>query len=85
MGDYKSALKYHVLFAQYSDSLSQKEKYEKLVSIEKQYETEKKENEILRLQARQELTEVQLRKKQTTQDIGLCYGKACYSSLYSLY
>ena len=70
MGDYKSALKYHVLFAQYSDSLNQKEKYEKLVSIEKQYETEKKENEIIRLQTRQELTNVQLRKNKQLKILG---------------
>jgi signal transduction histidine kinase len=70
IGDYKSALKYHVLYAQYSDSLNQKEKYEKLVSIEKQYETEKKENEIYRLQVRQELTDVQLRKNKQLKILG---------------
>lgn len=70
MGDYKSALKYHVLFAQYSDSLNQKEKYEKLVNIEKQYETEKKEDEIIRLQARQELMDVQLRKNKQLKILG---------------
>lgn len=62
MGDYKSALKYHTFFAQYSDSLNKKEKYEQLINIEKQYETEKKENEIIQLQAKQELTDIQLRK-----------------------
>ena len=70
MGDYKSAFKYHVLFAQYSDSLNQKEKYEKLINIEKQYETEKKENEITRLQARQELTNVQLQKNKQLKILG---------------
>ena len=70
MGDYKSALKYHILFAQYSDSLSQKEKYEKLVSIEKQYETEKKENEIIRLHAKQELTDIQLSKNKQLKQLG---------------
>jgi len=62
IGDYKKALKYHVLFAQYADSLVQKDKYEQLVNLEKQYDTEKKENEIIRLQAKQELTNVQLHK-----------------------
>ncbi|MBL7972755.1 MAG: tetratricopeptide repeat-containing sensor histidine kinase, partial [Prolixibacteraceae bacterium] len=62
MGDYKSALKYHTFFAQYSDSLNKKEKYEQLINVEKKYETEKKENEIIQLQAKQELTDVQLRK-----------------------
>jgi signal transduction histidine kinase len=70
MGDYKSALKNHILFAQYSDSLSQKEKYEKLVSIEKQYETEKKENEIIRLHAKQELLDIQLSKNKQLKQLG---------------
>ena len=60
LGDYKEALKYHVLYYQSSDSLDEKEKYEQLINMEKQYETEKKENEILKLQAKQKLTEVQL-------------------------
>jgi signal transduction histidine kinase len=61
-GDYQTALKHMKLYIQYSDSMAQKEKYERLSNLEKQYETEKKENEIIRLQARQELTDVQLRK-----------------------
>jgi signal transduction histidine kinase/tetratricopeptide (TPR) repeat protein len=59
-GDYKSALKYHVLYAQYSDSLNKKEKYDKLVSVEKQYESEKKENEIKQLEAKQQILDIQL-------------------------
>jgi signal transduction histidine kinase len=70
MGNYKSALRYHILFAQFSDSLNQKEKYEKLLNLEKQYETEKKENEIIRLQARQELTDVQLHKNKQLKLLG---------------
>lgn len=70
MGDYKNALKYHILFAQYSDSLVQKEKYQQIVNLEKQYETEKKENEIIRLQARQELTDVQLQKNKQLKQLG---------------
>jgi len=61
-GDYKSAFKYSVLYAQYSDSLNQKEKYEQIVTLEKQYDTKKKEGEILQLHAKQELTNVQLKK-----------------------
>jgi signal transduction histidine kinase/predicted negative regulator of RcsB-dependent stress response len=60
-GDYKTALKYHILFAHYADSLDQKDKYEQLVNLEKQYDTEKKENEIIRLQAKQDLTDIELR------------------------
>ena len=59
-GDYKSALKYHALYAQYSDSLNKKEKYDKLVSVEKQYESEKKENEIKQLEAKQQILDIQL-------------------------
>lgn len=61
-GDYATALKHLKLFIQYSDSLAQKEKYEQIATLEKQYETEKNENEIARLQAEQELTLIQLRK-----------------------
>jgi len=70
LGDYKTALKYHILCTQYSDSLNQKEKYEKIVNLEKQYETKKKENEILKLNAKHELTEIQLRKNKQLKQLG---------------
>lgn len=70
IGDYKTALKYYVLYAQYTDSLDQKEKYEQLMNLEKQYETKKKENEIIRLQAKQELTDIQLRKDKQLKQLG---------------
>lgn len=70
MGDYKTALKYHVLFTQYSDSLVQKEKYEQLANLEKQYETKKKENEIIRLHTKQELTDIQLKKNKQLKLLG---------------
>lgn len=70
MGDYKTALKYNILYAQYSDSLVQKEKYEQVLNLEKQYETKKKENEILQLQAKQELTDIQLRKNKQLKLLG---------------
>jgi signal transduction histidine kinase len=69
-GDYKTALKYHVLFAQYTDSMIQKEKYEQIINLEKQYETEKKETQIIRLQARQELMDVQLQKNKQLKILG---------------
>lgn len=71
MGVYKTAFKYHVLFVQYSDSLDQKEKYDKIVNLEKQYETEIKENKILQLQARQELTDIELRKNKQLKLLGM--------------
>lgn len=61
-GNYRKALEYHILYAQYTDSLVKKEKYEQIVNLEKQYDTEKKENKIIQLQAKQELTNIQLRK-----------------------
>jgi signal transduction histidine kinase len=70
MGDYNTAFKYHVLFTMYSDSLQQKEKYDKIINLEKQYETKKKENEILKLNAKQELTVVQLRKNKQLKLLG---------------
>lgn len=70
MGDYKTALKYHELFVLYNDSMAQKEKYEQIISLEKQYETEKKQNEIVRLQARQELMNVQLQKDKQLKILG---------------
>lgn len=70
-GDYLSALKYMKLFNQYSDSIAQKEKTEKLAMLEKQYETEKKEAQIAKLQARQELTLIQLRKNKQLKQLGL--------------
>ena len=61
-GNFKLALKYQILYTQFTDSLVQKEKYEQIVNLEKQYETEKKENEIIRLNTRHELTIIQLSK-----------------------
>jgi len=69
-GDYKSALKYQILYTQYTDSLVQKEKYEQIVNLEKQYETEKKENEIIKLQTQQQLTNIQLTKNKQLKILG---------------
>lgn len=59
-GDYKRALENHILYSQYTDSVTQKSKFEQIANLEKQYETEKKENENNKLQARNELMHVQL-------------------------
>ena len=69
-GDYKKALEAHILYSQYNDSAVQKQKFEQLANLEKQYETEKKANEIIRLQAKQELTDVQLRKNKQLKQLG---------------
>ena len=69
-GDYKKALEAHIMYSQYNDSAVQKQKFEQLANLEKQYETEKKANEIIRLQAKQELTDVQLRKNKQLKQLG---------------
>jgi len=71
IGDYQTALKHMKLFVQYSDSLAQKERYEQIATLEKQYETEKNENEIARLQAEQQLTLIQLRKNKQLKQLGM--------------
>ena len=70
-GDYKSALIHLKLYIQYADSMEQKEKYDRLANLEKRYETEKKENEIARLQAKQELTLIQLKKNKQLKQLGI--------------
>jgi len=70
-GDYQTSLKHMKLFIQYSDSLAQKEKYNRISNLEKLYETEKKENQIARLQAKQELTLIQLRKNKQLKQLGI--------------
>jgi signal transduction histidine kinase len=70
-GDYKSALKHMKLYTIYADSMSQNEKYERLSNLEKRYDTEKKENQIAQLQARQELTTIQLQKNRQLKQLGI--------------
>jgi signal transduction histidine kinase len=70
LGDYKTALKFQVLFTQYSDSLDQKEKYDQIARLEKQYETKKNENEILQLHAKQEFTDIELKKNKQLKLLG---------------
>lgn len=62
IGDYKKALHYFKLYSTYTDSLVQHEKFERIMQLEKQYETEKKENEIIKLNAEKEITNIQLEK-----------------------
>ncbi|MFA5327207.1 MAG: tetratricopeptide repeat-containing sensor histidine kinase [Prolixibacteraceae bacterium] len=70
IGNYKKALENYILCSQYNDSVNQKEKYQQIVSLEKQYETEKKENEIVKLQAKQQLTDIQLQKNKQLKQLG---------------
>jgi len=69
-GDYKHALEYRILSSQYNDSITEKQKLDQIANLEKQYETEKKQNEIIRLQAQQDLTDVQLQKNRQLKILG---------------
>ena len=69
-GDYKQALENHILYSQYIDSVVDKQKSDQIANLEKQYETEKKEKEILQLQTQHELTNVQLRKNKQLKLLG---------------
>ena len=69
-GDYKHALDNHILYSQYIDSIGEKQKFEQIANLEKQYETEKKERRILQLQTNQELTDIQLRKNKQLKLLG---------------
>lgn len=71
IGDYPNALKHIRLYIQFSDSLVQKEKYDRISALEKQYETARKENEITRLQAKQEITLIQLKKNKQLKQLGM--------------
>lgn len=71
MGDFETSLKYMKQYIQYSDSIAQNEKYKAIAALEMQYQTERKENEIARLQAEQKLTLLQLRKNKQLKQLGM--------------
>ena len=50
-GDYQNADKYHVLYTEIKDTLLNVERQKEFLAIETKYETEKKQNEIHRLQS----------------------------------
>lgn len=70
-GDYRTSLEHIKLYVQFSDSMAQNEKYQQLANLEKRYETERKENQIARLQAKQQLTMIKLRKNQQLKQLGI--------------
>ncbi|HLN73460.1 MAG TPA: tetratricopeptide repeat protein [Prolixibacteraceae bacterium] len=69
-GDFKQALANHILYSQYTDSVTKKSNFELVASLEKQYETEKKENEYNKLHAKNELMNVQLAKDKQLKLLG---------------
>ncbi len=62
-GDYKKALKLYKTFIQYKDSISAKSNLSKIEEIKTQYETEKKDNEIKKLQVEQKIKALQIEKQ----------------------
>ncbi len=70
IGDYKQALENRILYSQYNDSVVSQQRFFQIRTLEKQYETEKKENEILRLKAKQELTNLELHKNRRLKQLG---------------
>lgn len=69
-GDYKQALEMHMLESKYNDSINEKQKFDQIALLEKQYETEKKEHEFKDLQSKQEIMNVQLRKNKQLKLLG---------------
>jgi two-component system, NarL family, sensor histidine kinase UhpB len=61
--DYKNALKYYKNFLQNKDSINAKSNAAKIEEIKTQYETEKKDNEIKKLQIEQKIKTLQLDKQ----------------------
>lgn len=82
-GDYRNAYENQILYTQYNDSAVQKEKFEQISRLEKQYETEKKQNEIIRLQSREELMNVELHKNKQLKTLG--FVTACLLLFFVMY
>lgn len=69
-GDYRQALELHMMESKYNDSINEKQKFDQIALLEKQYETEKKEHEFQDLQSKQEIMNVQLRKNKQLKILG---------------
>ena len=70
LGNFKKALEYERIQNQYADSLLNKDRLNQIAVLEKQYETEKKEAEISRLKAEQELSMARRRQDQYFKILG---------------
>lgn len=62
-GDYSSSLRYYQLYANYKDSVYTSENAEKMSEMQTRYETEKKDNEILKQKSELSAKEQESRKK----------------------
>jgi signal transduction histidine kinase len=70
-GDYRAALEHTKRHIQYANSMALKEKYDQIANLEKRYESEKKEREIERLAAQQQITLIRLRKNKQLKELGI--------------
>ncbi len=62
--DHKNALKNYKIFLVYKDSINAKSNLAKIEEIKTQYETEKKDNEIAKLQIQQKIKTLQIEKQE---------------------
>ncbi|HEY3369674.1 MAG TPA: ATP-binding protein [Prolixibacteraceae bacterium] len=85
MGDYKHSLDNHLLYSQYTDSIVEKQRFEQIANLEKQYETKKNEDEILQLQAKQELTNIQLKKNKQLKTFGFVVALLLLMFVFLIY
>ncbi len=83
-GDYKSAYKKLLLHAQIADSILSSETRNYTSQLETQYETNKKENEILRLQKVEQEKNFQLKRRNTYLGIGIGLITVLIAILYLL-
>ena len=63
LGNYEAAYESHVLFKELSDSLFNEEKSKQISTLEIQYETEKKDQEILNLNQQTEIKDLQVQRR----------------------
>jgi len=65
-GDYKNAYQYHKLFSEVKDSLLNENNTKQVTEMKTKYETEKKDKEILMLNANKEIQSVRIEKQKAT-------------------
>lgn len=63
LGNFKEAYEFHVLFKEISDSLFNEKKTKQIASLEIQYETEKKDQEIFSLNQETEIKDLQVQRR----------------------
>ncbi|MBL7741587.1 MAG: sensor histidine kinase [Chitinophagaceae bacterium] len=84
LGDYRSAYRQLFIHTQIADSILSSETRKNTAQLETQYETSKKENEILRLQKVQQQKDFEIKRRNTWLGIGTGLIAALLSILYLL-